>query len=223
MERTFADLLRERRASKGRFLAFVVWTFLETFAGIARENTRAMIMQHRNIVRVALATALLLAVPLVAMQFSDEVDWNLFDFLVAGALLFGTGLAYVLLTGRTGSIAYRVAAGVALASALFLVWANLAVGLIGSENEPVNLLYFGVLAVGIVGAVAARFRPDGMARALLAMALAQALVAVIALVGRMDEYPGSSVAEILLVNGFFIALFALSAWLFRRAGGLTRT
>lgn len=223
MEQTFVDLLRERRDSSRRFVAFVLWTFLETCVSIARENTGFMITRHRNIVRVALVTGLLLAVPLVAMQFSDDVQWNLFDFLVAGALLFGTGLAYVLLTDKARSGAYRLAAGVALGSALFLVWANLAVGLIGSENEPVNLLFFGVLATGITGAVLARFRPDGMARALLAMALAQALVAAIALAGGMDEHPGSSVAEILLVNGFFIGLFVLSAWLFRRAGGPAST
>src|SRR5688572_8042949 len=60
---------------------------------------------------------------------------------------------------------YRFAVGVALAAALFLVWMNLAVGLIGTEDNPANLLYGGVLAVGIIGAIIARFRPHGMARA----------------------------------------------------------
>ena len=54
-----------------------------------------------------------------------------------------------------------------------LVWINLAVGIIGSEDNPANLMYGGVLAVGVAGAVAARFRPGGMARALAATALAQ--------------------------------------------------
>lgn len=175
-------------------------------------------MQHRNIILIALVTACLLSVPLVAMRFTDDVQWNWFDFVVAGALLFGTGLAYELLRRRSGSSAFRLAAGVALAAALFLVWSNLAVGIIGSENEPVNLLYFGVLAVGIVGAAIGRFRPAGMARALLAMAFAQGSVALLALIAGMGEYAGSSPAEIVLVNGFFIALFGLSAWLFRRAG-----
>ena len=59
---------------------------------------------------------------------------------------------------------------------------NLAVGIIGTEDNPANLMYGGVLAVGIVGAIIARFQPHGMARALVATALAQALVAVIALI-----------------------------------------
>ena len=174
-------------------------------------------MQHRNIIRIALVTAFILLLPLVAMQFIDDVVWNAFDFAVAGALLFGTGLAYELVAGKSSRIAYRGAVGVALAAALFLTWANLAVGIIGSENEPANLMYFGVLAVGIIGAFIARFRPPGMARALLATAVAQALVAAIALLAGMDGYPGSSVAEILFVNGFFAGLFVVSALLFQRA------
>ncbi len=56
-----------------------------------------------------------------------------------------------------------------------------------------------------------------MARALFATAFAQMLVAVIALIAGMHQYPGSSVSEILSVNGFFAALFVGSALLFREA------
>ena len=78
-------------------------------------------------------------------------------------------------------------------------------------------MYVGVLAIGIIGAVVARFRPHAMARALVAMALAQALVAVIALIAGKDEVPSSSVDEILGLNGLFVALFVASAVLFRHA------
>ena len=175
--------------------------------------------QNKDIISVVFATAFLLMLPLVAMQFTDDVVWGLFDFIVAGTLLVGTGLTYVLVARKAGNMAYRSAVGVALAAALFLVWANLAVGLIGSENEPANLMYLGVLAVGIIGAVISRLQPLGMALTLFAMALAQALVAVIALVAGMDQYPESSVAEIVYVNGFFVALFVGSALLFRVASG----
>ena len=77
-------------------------------------------------------------------------------------------------------------------------------------------MYAGVLAVGMIGAVIARFEPQGMARALLATALAQALVAVIALVARLG-YPASPPLEILGLTGFFMALWIGSAWLFRKA------
>jgi hypothetical protein len=173
-------------------------------------------MNSRLIVGFAIATALTLLVPLAAMQFTDEVQWTPFDFVVAGILLFGSGMSYVWVSSKGNNSAYRAAVGVAVTSALFLVWVNLAVGLIGSENNPANLMYFGVLAVGAVGALIARFRPLGMARALFAIAAALVLVAVVALIGGLG-HPESGAAEILGVNALFIALFAASALLFRRA------
>ena len=114
------------------------------------------------------------------------------------------------------SAAYRSAIGVALAAAIVLVWLSLGVGIIGKDGDPATVMYFGVLAVGIIGAVIARLKPHGMARAVFAMALAQALVAAIALIGGWG-LPWSGPAELLVLNGFFIAMFAGSAWLFRRA------
>jgi hypothetical protein len=79
-------------------------------------------------------------------------------------------------------------------------------------------MYFGVLAVGIIGAIVARFRVPGMARALLATALAQALVAVIALIiGLGSPWSPPGVLGTLILNGFFAALFVGSALLFRYA------
>src|SRR4028118_594978 len=132
---------------------------------------------YRSVFGVALATAFVLLIPLLAAP-----AWNLADFVFAGALIFGTGLTFVLVARRAGNIAYRVAVGVALAAAFILVWVTGAVGIIGSEDNNANLMYFGVLAVGIIGAIVARFRPHGMARALFAMALAQALDAGIVLI-----------------------------------------
>ena len=166
---------------------------------------------YRAVVGVALATASILLIPLLTAP-----AWSLADFVVAGALIFGTGLTYALVARKAGNMAYRAAVGVALA-ALLLVWINLAVGVIGTEDELANLMYVGVLFVGIVGAIVARFRPDGMARALLAAALAQALVAVIALIAGLG-HPASPPLEILGVSGFFVTLFVGSALLIRYAG-----
>ena len=118
-------------------------------------------------------------------------------------------------------MAYRIAVGMALAAAFLLVWINLAVGVIGSEDNPANLLYGGVLAVGLIGVLIARFRPHGMARALFATAIAQALVPVIALiiwkpqVTSVEAFLG--VFGVFSVNGFFVMLFVGSALLFRYA------
>lgn len=117
---------------------------------------------------------------------------------------------------NTHNMIYRAAFGVAVAAAGLLVWLSLGVGIIGRDGDPANRMYFGVLAIGIIGALLARLRPLGMARALFAMALAQTLVAVIALSARLG-YPWSGPLELMVLNGFFVALFGASAWLFRRA------
>ena len=162
------------------------------------------------------AAALLLLLPLFAMQFTDQVDWDVADFAVFGGLLLGVGVAYELVAKQSGSTAYRAAVGLALAAAFILIWMNGAVGIIGTERNDANLMYGGVLAVGIIGAILARFRPRGMARTLFAMAVAQAVVAVIALVAGLGE-PASPPMEILGINGMFVTLWLGSAWLFRRA------
>jgi hypothetical protein len=172
---------------------------------------------YKSTAGLALATAFLLLIPLVAMQFTDEVVWTLSDFVVAGSLLFGTGLTYKLITGKSDAIIYRVAVGFALFTGLFLIWVNLAVGIIGSENNPFNVLYFGVIVVGIIGAFMARFQSEGMARAMFAMVLAQALVTAIALVGGFYQSPPGTVFHLIGINGFFITLFVVSALLFRYA------
>ena len=171
---------------------------------------------YRLALRPLLAAAFVLVLPLVAMQVTDQVAWTPADFAFAGVLVVGTGLAYELAARRAEATAYRLAAGVALAAGFLLLWVNGAVGIIGAAGDGANLMYAGVLAVGVVGAVVARFRPRGMSRVLFATAVAQAVVALIALIAGMGS-PASGPAEILVLNGFFVALFLGSALLFGRA------
>ena len=162
------------------------------------------------------AAALLLLLPLVAMQFTDEVVWSAADFATFGALLLGVAGTYELAARKTGDTAYRAAVGVALAAAFLLIWINLAVGIIGDEGNDANLMYVVVLAVGAIGAIIARFRPHEMARTLFATSLAQASAGVIALIAGWGS-PGSGPLEIVALNGFFATLFVASALLFRKA------
>ena len=212
MEQTFHDVLRERTAQRSGALGSALWMCAETVVGIFRENLNFILMEYKNVVRIVLAVGLILLVPLVAMQFTGEVAWTVSDFVVAGGLLLGTGLTYELLARKARGHAYRVAVGIAVGAALLLVWINLAVGLIGSEDNPANAMYLGVLGVGFVGALLARFQPRGMARALFATALAHAVVAVTAVV-----LFGQDLTVVL--DGFFIALWIVSAVLFSRARG----
>jgi len=100
-----------------------------------------MIAHPSTAVRVALATAFILLVPLVAMQISDEVDWGVLDFVFAGALLGGTGLLLELAARRPGNLAYRAAAAAIGVAAIVLGEADDAPGLV---------LFGGLLIAGTV-------------------------------------------------------------------------
>ncbi len=161
--------------------------------------------------------ALLLLLPWAAMQFREEVSWDGFDFLVAAVLLFGACGAFEVAARMSGHWSYRVAAGLAILAALLLVWINLAVGVIGSEDHPANLLYAGLLAIGVVGAAIARLRPGGMARVLVLMAVAQAMIGAAALLAGWGSEGENWPQVVIVLNGVFAAVWLVSAGLFRKA------
>jgi hypothetical protein len=84
---------------------------------------------RKPLLRTGVAVALVLLLPAVAMQFSAEIAWGLEDFLVAGLLLFVTGLLASFALRRVVGGGRRVAVLLGLAFALAAVWAELAVGL----------------------------------------------------------------------------------------------
>ncbi|NNF68043.1 MAG: hypothetical protein HKM98_11095 [Gammaproteobacteria bacterium] len=179
------------------------------------ENQRGSVSNRLRI--AAWATAgLILLLPLIAMQFTDEVNWSAADFIVFGAMLAGVGIAFELAIRKSGNHAYRAGFGIGLAAVFLLIWVNLAVGIIGSETNDINMLYFGVIAVGIIGAIIATLKPSGMALTMFAMAGAQGLIAAIALIGGLGA-PATGPFEILWLNGFWVALFIVSALLFKKA------
>lgn len=170
----------------------------------------------RPLLPYLIVPALPLLVPLVAMRLTDEVRWGPLDFLVAYALLAGAGFAYRLGTGRSGNSPYRAATALGVFGCLALIWVNLAVGFIGDEDNPANLLYGGVPALGVIGAIAANFSARGMARTLYAMAAWQFLVPVVAWVlwpARFD----ANAPVIFFLNALWVALFAVAGRLYGRA------
>jgi hypothetical protein len=174
------------------------------------------IMTTKTILRILTWAVVPLLVPAIGMQVSTGWKWGPGDFLFAWLLFASSGFAYQFATRKTGGIAYRIAAGLAIATVLVITWMNLAVGIIGGEDNPANLLYAGVVAVGVVGAVGSRFQARGMARTLFAMAGAVALVPVLALIiWRPDFSPG--VMQVFGLNAFFAILFAGSALIFMKA------
>lgn len=172
-------------------------------------------MKHKGLIAVFVVPAVILLVPLVATLTSPEWNWGVTSFVVAYVLMTGVGWAYRWLTRSDRPLSYRIAAALALLAAFLLLWINLAVGLIGSEENPANLLYAGVLAIGAVGAIISRSSPRRLALVLVVVAVDQTLVPVIALlVWPQDFSPG--VGPVFGLNACFVLCFAASAALFRR-------
>jgi len=115
---------------------------------------------------------------------------------------------------------FSLASGLSIAASILLIWLSLGVGIIGQDGDPANMMYFAVIAIGVIGALLSRFQALGLVRTLLAMAFAQAVIAAIALIAGLGQ-PWSGPFELALLNGFFIAMFLGAAWLFQRSTGVT--
>ncbi len=218
MAQTFSDLCRERREANHGLHAYALGTFAETSVQIMRENM-TQLMQTRTVIRWALITAAVLAIPFFAMVFNigvpdpasgtEGVNWGPMDFAIIGVLVLGSGLLFEYASTRARSIQHRAAVGIAVAAGLFLIWVNLAVGMIGDEGNPANLMYLFVLFIALVGAAIARFEPREASIAMFATAGAQVVVAVIAL--------AAGLGPTLLADAFFVAAWVASGLLFRQA------
>jgi hypothetical protein len=165
----------------------------------------------------ALITALILLIPLLGNRFVNGWNWGLPAFFLLGTLVFGAGLTYELVTRNVESVAYRAAVVVALGAALVLLWMNRVQAADGVN--PSALMYFAVPVVGIIGAAVARLQTAGMARALFATALAQALILAMMLItwNSGASSSASAAARGFGLNAFVLILFAGSALLFRKA------
>lgn len=152
---------------------------------------------------------LLLLAPLIAMRFTKEVAWTPFDFVVAGAMLAVACGTFELALRTSGSLAFRAAVAVAVATGFLIVWACGAVGIIGDEDNPANLMFGCVLLVAAAGGYVGRFQPAGLSRAMIATAFVQAVVAIVAQL--MGSFEGSVAAAV------FTGAWLLSAWLFGKA------
>ena len=97
------------------------------------ENITFMTFQNKRLIGIVLTVALILLIPFVAMRFTKEVDWKLLDFTIMGVLLLGTGLMCELVLRTVKKIEYRIAICALILLALFLIWAELAVGIFGTR------------------------------------------------------------------------------------------
>src|SRR5262249_13277060 len=215
MAQTFSDLCRERSNAERGLFGFALWIFFETLMGIIKEGATRMTQMNeamsKTILRAAVVALGLLMVPLVASRVVDGWNWPPGTFVFVYVLFFATALAYALIARRMGAWAYKAGVGLALVAGFALGWSNM-VHVADSEN-PRNLVYYGGLALGVIGAWLARLEARGLARTLFVMAATLALIAVTLPSGA----PPDLARNMAIGHGVFVALFTASGLLFRHA------
>lgn len=162
-------------------------------------------------------TALLITPAIMMLRSVDGWLWGPFDFVLAAVLLYGSTGLVDLAIRKGGSTAYRLGAGLAVLASFLLIWINGAVGVIGSEDNPANLVFIGIILVALAGSVLGRFEPRGMSRAMLAAcALTTAVAAAVPVFAwGGDDHPGA-VGLMVLIGGFAL-MWGLSSALFAKA------
>lgn len=176
-------------------------------------------MKTKDLLIIALFPLAVLAIPLVAMEFTREVNWTLSDFVAMWFVLTIPTFLFRLLVTRPQPWTYKLGAAIAVVTGFFITWVNLAVQIIGDEN-PAFVLYFVALLVGLVGVGISRLQPAGMAKAAFATAASLFLIPIIAVIfWPVDFSPG--VLPVFFGNTVLVLAFVVSGVLFRHAAGQT--
>ncbi len=156
-----------------------------------------------------LSAAALLALPAIAMQFSNEIAWGLEDFLVVGALLAAVCGTIELAACASTNGLYRAGVALAALSGFVLIYINLAVGIIGDERNSGNLVFLAIPAMGFLGALIGRFKAAVLVKLLVIMAAVQFSTVFLA--------SAHTLRFMIPFTGLFVGLWLLSALLVRRS------
>ena len=155
------------------------------------------------------AFATLLALPAIF-----RFPWTASDFVIMGIMLGSVGLGIEFLVRRSGSYAYRLGSVAAVLTAFMTVWANLAVGMIGSEDNPYNLYFMAIPLVVFTAAAVVRFAPGRTAWIMVGAAVVQL---GLALGGMEFDLRGAR------FSSFFAFLWLIAAALFWSAAAAIAT
>jgi len=163
------------------------------------------------------AALALLSLAAIAMQAGAEgVDWSITDFLLFGTMLLVLGLGLEFAVRRSGNLTFRAAAAIALFGNFFLFWINGAVGIIGPESSASNGLFLLLPIIGAVGALLSRGSATGLSKTMVASAVVQAGIGLLALF-MATAAPGGSFLPVLALTGVFTLLWIASAMSFAKA------
>ena len=211
MAQTFHDLCREQQGAQWGLRWLALWVFLETSAGIVKENITHMPEMGKTVLRVAGGALAALMVPLVASRVVKGWNWNPGAFVFVYVLFFATGMAFALIARRMNIWSYKAGVGLALAAGFGLGWSTMVH--VADAGGPVHFVYYSVLVVGLVGAFLSRLKAQGLAYTLFAMAAIYGLIALI-----LPSVAPSDVARnIAFGHGIFMSMLIVSGLLFRHA------
>ena len=175
----------------------------------------AAIWNGWRIARWGGALALLLT-PLAMMQITDEWHWGVGSFVLAGVMIGGVGLLYELAERASGSRAYRAGAAMALLTAFLTVWTTIV------RDDGDAAVFLLLIVASAAGAFTAWLRPAGMARAMLGVAAMQGLLGLAIATAPSTAHLAGGPVKALLFNGFFAALWLISAAFFFAAAKAER-
>jgi hypothetical protein len=161
------------------------------------------------------AVALLL-VPFFAMRFTSEVDWTLGDFIFAALMLAALCALVELAVRRSSKAIYRWAMALAALGGFAVIWVNLAVGIVASEDNDYNMVFLAIILATIATSAAVRIRAGAMAKILPVTGIALLVALAIGQMLGSDELHDTRIAEWVGVT-VFAGMFALSALLFHRS------
>jgi hypothetical protein len=146
--------------------------------------------------------------PLIVIKAVDANAWEIADLPFALIMVAAVAIAFEIALRIPPNWTFRAGTAAALATAFLLVWGNLAVGFAGSEDNRINIIFFAVPLIALIGSIMARFRSAGIAVALTSAAAAQIAAGMMALLGGHFTIPLT-----VAFTGFWLA----AALLFRRA------
>lgn len=145
------------------------------------------------------------------------MHWTITDFVFAAILLGGAALLLAWAMRGRARLSYKAGAVTAIVAGLMLVWLNAAVGIVGAADNDANMVFFAVPVLAAIGAITARGRAGGMARAMVAAAGAQLLATIGAIALNASESGLIWRPDVLVISGFFFLLWVVSGLLFGAA------
>ncbi len=155
----------------------------------------------------------LLCIPLIAMQYTDEVNWSVFDFLVMASLIAIVGLSLEKAITLSNDSRYRVGVTILLFSLFLLVWVNLSVGLIGGEQNALNFIYVSIPITIFIMSYKSSFSAISLFYASILISFIQALITSFAIIFEWG-HPYDKSVLLLFGNGIFIILYLFAASFF---------